>query len=119
MLRVSKENQNKKSLSHARSSLQERDIRDKMQAILTRGSGSGHDKLDVKIPGLLRVECKNTTKKSYKLKLDDLKKMYQGCKDGEVPFMEIEFIDEDSKLLGRFVITGFEVIERYILDHGR
>jgi hypothetical protein len=117
MLRLKKNDKNKVSLSHARSSLQEKDLKEKLQACLVRGSGSGKDKMDVKIPKLLRVECKNTLKKSYSIKLDDMQKMYNSVKDGEVPFMQIDFIDKESRTLGRFIVTGYEVLERYVEDN--
>jgi hypothetical protein len=119
VLRKRKTDKNKVSLSHARSILQEKDVKEKLQACLVRGSGSGHDKMDVKIPKLLRVECKNTLKKSYKLNLEDLTKMYKSVKVDEVPFMQIDFIDDDSNTLGRFIVTGYEVLERYVEDHAR
>jgi len=52
------------------------------------------DKGDVKAADL-RMECKSTEKKSYALKLSELKEIEAHCRDGEIPVFTIEYRPED------------------------
>ena len=61
---------------------------------VTANSGAGRDKGDVKVPGLLREEDKTTTKVSYVLKLDDLRKVAAAARGDEIPIMRIAFEDD-------------------------
>jgi hypothetical protein len=51
------------------------------------------DKGDIKVPGLLRDENKTTAKRSFSLKLDDLRKVAAAAKGDEMPVMTISFED--------------------------
>lgn len=60
---------------------------------LTANSGAGSDKGDVKVPGVLREECKTTLAASYVLKLEDLRKVVAAARRDEIPIMRIAFGD--------------------------
>jgi hypothetical protein len=63
----------------------------------TRGSGSGMEKGDVRVPGMVRIEAKSTQAKSYSLTLKDLAKIEgAACNSGEVPMMQVDFLGPDG-----------------------
>jgi hypothetical protein len=72
----------------------------------TRGSGSGMEKGDVRVPGLLRIEAKSTQAKSYSLTLKDLAKIEgAACNAGEAPMMQVDFLDARGKVVGSVYIV--------------
>ena len=61
---------------------------------MTRGSGNGNEKGDVRVSGVVRVEAKTTMKKSFSVTLDLIKKLETvALSHGEVPVMVVEFLD--------------------------
>lgn len=113
MIKRSSKDRNYQHLAQARSGLQEADIVKKLNAVLVRGSGRGHDKGDVKVPDILRVECKNTEKQSFVITREMLKKMKDMCEGQEVGFIAVDFIDKDSMTVDQFVVTPFDVMLDY------
>jgi hypothetical protein len=79
---------------HRRSKLQERKAARDYNGTVTPGSGNGWmRKADVHSNNFL-VECKTTTKLSYTLKLEDLKKLYyQAVIENKIPVFEVDFGD--------------------------
>ena len=77
---------------HRRSKIQERRAAKDYGGSTTPGSGNGWIvKADVRTESLL-IECKTTTKQSYSLKDEDLRKLWeQALIDGRMPVFEIEF----------------------------
>ena len=106
---------NAMSISHKRSpELEKKLSEDINKAVMVKGSGRGRDKLDVKVPGLARVEHKVTKNKSYGVTLETLKKMRDGCEVGEVPFLNVQFINENGRVIEDCVLTSKQVLLEYI-----
>lgn len=80
--------------TRARSDRQEGHNARRVGGRVTANSGAGHDKGDVKVPGLLREEDKTTEKASYVLKLADLRKVAAAARGDEIPIMRIAFEDD-------------------------
>lgn len=80
---------------------------------VTKGSGNKDEKGDVRVNKVIRLELKTTTKKSFSVTLDMINKIETAALSaGEVPAMEIEFIDGNGKKLQTVAI-----LPSYILDH--
>lgn len=109
-LRGSKENG-----SHARAPKQERELANRLGGKLTRGSGSGNEKGDVRIPRLIRIEAKTTKHKSFSVTLEMINKIETvGLSHGEIPAMVIEFSDKGKKIseVALVPIWALEMITR-------
>lgn len=66
-------------------------------ARVTPGSGCGNEKGDVRLPGVIRIECKATQKKSFSVTLEMVRKIEEAALGhGEVPAIEVEFVDKDG-----------------------
>lgn len=80
----------------------------------TKGSGSQSEKGDVRVPGFLRIEAKSTQAKSYSLKLEDLAKIEgAACNAGEVPMMQVDFLDAGGK-----IISSVYVVPAWAMEGG-
>lgn len=88
-----KKRRRKRSTTRGRSSRQESFNTRQVGGRMTLNSGALDDKADVKVPGLLRDENKTTSKRSFSLKLDDLKKVAAAAKGDEIPVLTISFED--------------------------
>jgi len=84
---------NKRRTTRGRSSRQENYNAKREGGQTTLNSGAMDDKGDIKVPGLLRDENKTTAKRSFSLKLDDLRKVAAAAKGDEMPVMTISFED--------------------------
>jgi Holliday junction resolvase len=93
-----------------RSAIQERQAANRLGGSVTRGSGSGaHDKGDVQIKGLAKVECKTTQYKSFSVTADLIDKIEShALQAGELPVMEIE-IDNAGKPRTVYVMPQWAV----------
>ena len=85
----------KHSPSHVRSPQQEKELAKRLGGEVTRGSGSGNDKGDVKKKRLVRLEAKTTKNKSFPV----TRKMVEKLEDyalahDELPVIIIEFNTE-------------------------
>ncbi|MCH2079604.1 hypothetical protein [Prochlorococcus sp. ALOHA_ZT_50] len=106
---------NAMSISHEMSPKLEAKLKDDInKALMVKGSGRGRDKLDVKVPGLARVEHKVTKNKSYSVTLETLKKMRNGCEVSEVPFLNVQFINEEGRVIEDCILTSKQVLLEYI-----
>lgn len=82
--------------SHARSKIQEKKTAERLGGRVTKASGALHEKGDVRVSGVLRVEAKTTKHKSFSVTKGMLEKIELACFGaGEIPVMEIE-IDNAS-----------------------
>lgn len=80
---------------------------------VTSGSGNKDEKGDVRVSKIVRLELKTTTKKSFSVTLDMINKIEAAALScGEVPVLEVEFINEAGKKLQTVAI-----IPSYVLDH--
>lgn len=80
--------------TRARSDRQEKFNSRKVGGRRTSNSGAGSDKGDVKVPGVLREECKTTLAASYVLRLSDLQKVGAAARGDEIPILRIAFGDD-------------------------
>ena len=85
-----------KSISHKYSPKQEKNLSKKLGAVLVKGSGCGDDKGDVKIDGVVRIECKSTIQKSFRLTKEILRKVGDAAMGTEVPVVQLDFINPDN-----------------------
>jgi hypothetical protein len=101
-----------KTDSQKRSKKQEKRAAKRVGGYTTSGSGSGREKGDVRAAWDTRIECKETTAKSYSLKLADLEKLEREAAAGEDPVFEIEF-------QGVFPHKRYAVIPGWLFDQYR
>jgi hypothetical protein len=98
--------------SHRRAPKQEAEIAKRVGGRLTPGSGSGAVKGDVRVKGVVRIECKTTKNKSFSVTLDMLEKIEEAAASGgELPVLIIEFIDDRGRK-----IKEVAVCPTYVLD---
>lgn len=73
----------------------------------TAASGALDEKGDVRVHGVMRIECKYTAAKSFTLKREELEKIEkEAIAAGEMPVFEIEFQNHHPKR--RFVVLREE-----------
>ena len=79
------------SPSHARAKVQEAATAKRINGRVTPGSGSKYQKGDVRLRGVVRVECKTTKNKSFSVTTDLIDKLDAAVfGSGELPMFEIE-----------------------------
>lgn len=125
-MRIPKNKQGRATVAHQYSPKQEKNIAEKLGGKLVRGSGRGHEKGDVKVSGIIRVENKctakvnsNNPKSGFKVTLEMIEKIEdQALLNGEAPAIEVEFIDKDGKVLHEWAIVPTyilkSIVENYI-----
>jgi len=103
------------SASHSRAPRQEKELASRL-ARVTRGSGNQHERGDVRVTGILRIECKTTIKDSFRVTKEMLHKIKTAAfGSGEVPAIVIEFLDADTeKPLGELAVVPTWVLENLI-----
>lgn len=107
----------KHSASHARAPKQEKTVATRLGGRTVRGSGSGNEKGDVRVSGVVRVECKTTTAGSFRVTtemLDKLRKAIHGT--GEVPCMVVEFLQPDGTVSGSVAVLPMWCLETLIAN---
>lgn len=105
------------STAYKHSPKQEKRIAKKVGGYRTPASGSKRQKGDVRIPGIVRIECKATQKKSFSVTREMLTKIDEATgATGELPILQVEFLDEHGKLDGAFAVVSVEIIERLIAN---
>lgn len=96
------------------SKLQDRDVMERLGGRVQPASGSleGY-KGDGRVYGRFRIETKYTTKKSFRLELEELFKIAGETNELEVPVFVIDFKDGDSaRTVGRFAVVPFTFFEK-------
>lgn len=77
--------------SHARAKVQEAKLAKRIGGKVTPGSGSKYQKGDVRLRGIVRVECKTTKNKSFSVTTDLIDKLDAAVfGSDELPMFEIE-----------------------------
>lgn len=100
------------SKSHRRAPKQEREVAHRVGGRVTPASGARDVKGDVRVKGVLRIECKTTKNKSFSVTQEMLDKIEEAaCSGGELPIMVIEFIDDRGRK-----IRDVAVCPTYVLD---
>lgn len=91
--------------SHARSKNQERELARRLNGRVTRGSGNGNEKGDVRVKGICRIEAKTTMAKSFSVTREMVRKIEEAAiSTGELPVIVIEFISSEGKPLDSVVV---------------
>jgi hypothetical protein len=88
------------SPAHARSRVQERETAKRVGGTLTKGSGSGNERGDVRLRGFVRIENKTTKYRSFSVTdelIDKLERAVFGA--GEIPVLQIELALGARKVL--------------------
>lgn len=114
-LKLPKRLQHGKKVTNTRFKQQEKSRTERYGAKPVAGSGRFDEKGDVRLTGVMRLECKNTTAKSFSI----TKKMIQAiedaaCSSDEIPAIEVEFVDDNGKLLHRVAVIPDYALETLI-----
>lgn len=79
------------SPSHERARHQEAEAAARIGGRTTKGSGSGNEKGDARAYKLVRVECKTTKHKSFRVTTDIIRKLEEAVAGAdEIPVLEVE-----------------------------
>jgi hypothetical protein len=101
-----------KTISHARSPKQEKDLAKRLGARRVGGSGCGTVKGDVRLKRVVRIECKNTLKDSFRVTFGMLEKIeHAALGSDELPVIQIEFVDAKG-----VIRKDCCVVPSYVLD---
>lgn len=118
MLKTPKRLQGVKKKAHNRSPKQEKEIASRLGGKTVKGSGCGFDKGDVRVKNVVRIEAKCTQKKSFSITQEMINKIEDAaCAAGELPFMEVEFLDQNGKTLNKVAVCPTWVIDMAV-DNG-
>jgi hypothetical protein len=86
--------------SHARSKVQEAGLAKRVGGVVVKGSGSGDERGDVRLKGVVRIEAKTTAAASFSVTVDIIRKLNNavaGTK--EIPILEVEILSGAMKLI--------------------
>lgn len=98
--------------SHARSRNQEREIARRVGGCVTRGSGCGNEKGDVRLRGVCRIEAKTTKHNSFSVTREMIVKIEDAAlSSGELPAIVVEFIDGAGKPCGSVAVVPLWSLE--------
>lgn len=93
--------------SHHRAKAQEKAAAKRMGARQVKGSGSGFEKGDVRLKGILRLEAKTTKHASFSVTEEMIDKVENACNGaGEVPVIEIEILGGQRRV---YVVPAWAV----------
>lgn len=99
-------------VAYTRAPKQELLVANRLGGVKTPASGSQDMKGDVRVPKVIRIECKNTQAKSFTVSLDMIRKMHKSTVGyGETFAVEIDFIDSKGK-----VLESVAVVPTHLLD---
>lgn len=98
--------------SHYRAPKQERETARRVGGRLTAASGAKDEKGDVRLKGVARIECKTTKHASFSVTQKMLDQIEEAATlSGEMPYILVEFIDEQGKKLRDVVVCPSYVID--------
>lgn len=104
---------------------QEQTTATQLQGRTIPGSGAGPwSKSDVRTRGRVRVECKATGKLTYRVSMDDLRKLADSVNGtDEVPVMQVDLgVDKQGRRYGRFYVVSAldmeDLLDRLVEDAG-
>jgi hypothetical protein len=93
------------SASHNRAPAQEREIAKRVGGKVTKASGAQGEKADARVRGLVRIEAKSTIRNSFSVTKEMIEKVEAaGLGSGEVPYIEIELLGPEGKVLHRVAV---------------
>ena len=103
----------KRGTAHKRTPKQEKATAKRVGGRRIAWSGSKGEKGDVRVERVIRIETKNTTKKSFSVTREMVEKIETAAlMSGEAPAIEIEFINDEGKR-----IAAVAVVPTYVIDH--
>ena len=103
---------NRKYVAQNRAPKQESTLAKRLHGQTTPASGSKADKGDVRVQRVLRIEAKTTTKKSFRVDLNMIRKIEDaGMPHNEIPAIVIEFIDENGHPLKEIAVVPTYLLE--------
>lgn len=103
------------SRAYNRAPAQEREAAGRLGGRTTPASGSLREKGDVRVSGILRLECKATAKKSFSVTRDMVRKITEaGELSGEIPAVEIEFLPVSGQFHGRVAVVPVYVLNQLV-----
>lgn len=107
----------RKTVSHNHAPKQEKRLALVLGGKVTKASGASYEKGDVRVKGVVRVEAKCTTKKSFPVTRDMLDKIETAAiASGEMPVMVIEFLDPKGKVEKTLAVIPMYALESLISD---
>ena len=102
----------KQSVAYHRASKQEAELAGRTGGNVVKMSGAGIEKGDTRRRGYHRLEAKTTSKKSFSITLDMVRKIEAAALNaGEVPGIEVEFLDARGKRS-----MAVAVVPTYVLE---
>ena len=111
-MKLPKRIKGKEKAGHRRSPRQERELAKRTGGKVTRGSGNGNEKGDVRVKGIARIEAKTTTKKSFSITKEMLDKIEDAAvSSNELPAIVVEFIDQQGKKEKEVAVVPIWVID--------
>jgi Holliday junction resolvase len=113
MKQIAQRKSDRRSVAHRRSPKAERERAKSIGGEVVRGSGSGKwEKADVRVRGVMRLEHKTTTKNSFSVTREMISKIEAAAMSGgEMPVIEIEFIDANGRKLSSVCVVPVYVLE--------
>ena len=103
---------NSTGVAHRRSIKQEAELAHKHNGLVTPGSGNQRVKGDIRVTGVMRIEAKTTTAKSFRVTQEMIQKIEDaGLPHGEIPAIIIEFIDADGNPLKEVAVVPTYALE--------
>lgn len=114
-MRLKKEFLKYPNAGRRRSPKQEAECAERLGGAVVPGSGSGSVRGDVRVNGILRLENKCTSKKSFSITLEMIEKIQNAAlMSGELPAIQVEFLNDDGKVLHRVCVVPDYVLESII-----
>lgn len=108
----------KQSKGYHRARKQEKETAKRLGGHTVLASGSMHTKGDVQVRRAARVECKATQKKSFSVTQEMLDKIIiAGTNNDEIPYIEIEFLDEAGAVTRRVAVLQSVDFEDILHEH--
>jgi hypothetical protein len=102
--------------AYKRSRKQEAENVERLQGRAIPASGSRFRKGDTEKPDIVRVECKSTEHKSFRVTRGMMQKVYEACiLENQVPAIEVEFVDNVSNVLDSYYVMRRADAERLIM----
>lgn len=101
--------------SHKRAPKQEKAVALRIGGRVTPASGAREVKGDVRLKGVVRVECKTTKHKSFSVTREMLAKIEDAAvMTGELPVLIVEFTDGKGRVLGEVAVCPTYVLDSII-----
>lgn len=107
-----------KKQAHNRAPKQEQQLAQRITGRTIKGSGSGDEKGDVRLKGVVRVEAKTTQKKSFSVTRDMVEKIEAAAlAAGELPAIVVEFLDDSGRPTHELAVVPTYVLDMIVESH--